>query len=134
MVPFPVPIFLFYSTDITNEFLANVKAIFKSEPKYPTKTDSFFSLDNTATENNSIIMEEWDFEICKLIEKFKGYHIDYGCEFRNPETLELLLKSHPLWPTEKSYLTDGIRFPLDKLPDQERLRDLTEAIVQGNHK
>ena len=66
-----------------------------SEQKLPTKSDLFFRPDNTAVRNNSRILEECDFDIYKLIEEFKGYHIDYGCEFINPATLDPQLKSYP---------------------------------------
>ena len=45
---FPVSLFLFYLTYISDEFIVKVKAILKSEPKCPAKTDLVFSLDNTA--------------------------------------------------------------------------------------
>ena len=57
---------------------------------------------------------------------------DVNSEIHQPR--EPLLKSHPSWPTAKSYLSDVIICPLENLTEQKRLSEPTEAIGGGNHK
>ena len=58
----------------------------------------------------------------------------YGSEFRTPETLEPLLKLHPLWQKLKSILHNGVIFPLKPLDVTTQRKDLDSALNFGNHK
>lgn len=60
--------------------------------------------------------------------------MSYGSEFRPAHILEPLFQLHPLWPRMKKILMEGVNFPLDNFPWNERKKDLKEALVFGNHK
>jgi hypothetical protein len=48
--------------------------------------------------------------------------------------LELLLRTHPLWPSIRKALTKGVQYPLARISCQDRRRDIAEALSRGNHK
>ena len=110
------------TSDIPNDFLVRIRELLETDSVCPSKTSLVFSLDKKAAENNDRVLEECDFDIDKLIEKFKGSHLDYGSEFRDPEALEKVLGKHPNWPRVKHYLWHGIPCPLEDISEEERLR------------
>jgi hypothetical protein len=105
-----------------------IRELLETDSVCPSKTTLLFSLDKEAARNNDRVLEECDFDIDKLIAKFKGSHLDYGSEFRDPDALQKVFGKHPNWPRVNSYLRHGIPCPLVDIPEEERLRDLEEAI------
>ena len=57
----------------------------------------------------------------------------YGSEFKSAEDLEDLLQDHPRWKYLKQRLKDGVKFHLDELSEELRLKDLEHTLAQGNH-
>ncbi len=58
----------------------------------------------------------------------------YGSEFKPIETLELIFRNHPRWNQMKQILTHGSNWPLQPLDKEDRIKDVEEALVFGNHK
>ena len=57
-----------------------------------------------------------------------------GLEFRAPKIIEPLYRHHPIWPRTKHILTYGSHWPLEELPEEQRVPNVEEAINFGNHK
>ncbi len=57
-----------------------------------------------------------------------------GSEFWRIPTIEPLFWHHPIWPRMKQILTHGLHWPLDDLPEEQRIANIYEAIKFGNHK
>lgn len=57
-----------------------------------------------------------------------------GSEFHPASVLEPLCHYHPLWPRVKQYLTTGVAYPLEPLPESDRVADLQANYERGNHK
>ena len=70
----------------------------------------------------------------KPIKRFKVYHIYYVRKFRNVRTLDKLLYHHPLWETEKAYLSEEIKCLLEDLPEKDIPNDFIEATERGDQK
>ena len=60
--------------------------------------------------------------------------LKYGSEFRPVETLQPLLKNHPLWGNLSTHLKQGVEFPLRNTKRHEKLQDVMEALEFRNHK
>ena len=73
------------------------------------------SLDKESENKKSNILEKCDFNACKSIKCFKGYNICYGNKFSNAKTLDKLLQHHPTWDTDRSYHSEGIKYPVEVL-------------------
>ena len=48
--------------------------------------------------------------------------------------LELIFKNHPSWSRMKRILTHGSKWPLQPLDEEDRIKDVAEALNFGNHK
>ena len=62
----------------------------------------------------------------KAIEAQSSSPLGYGSEFKPPDVLEQLFR--------QSQLQRGSIWPLDDLSEEDRIADLKEALVFGNHK
>jgi hypothetical protein len=60
--------------------------------------------------------------------------LGYGSEFKPIETLELIVRNHPSWSRMKQVLKNGSKWPLQPLDEDDRIKDVEEALVFGNHK
>ena len=60
--------------------------------------------------------------------------LGYGSEFKPIETLELIFRIHPSWSRMKQVLTHGSKWPLQPLDEDDRIKDVEEALLFGNHK
>ena len=60
--------------------------------------------------------------------------LDYGSEFKPIETLHLIFRNHPSWSQMKQVLTHGSKWPLQPLDEDDRKKDVEEALLFGIHK
>jgi hypothetical protein len=60
--------------------------------------------------------------------------LGYGSEFKPIETLELIFENHPSWRRMKRILTHGSKWPLQPLDEENRTKDVKDALNFGNHK
>jgi hypothetical protein len=60
--------------------------------------------------------------------------LGYGSEFKPIKTLELIFKNHRSWSRMKRILTHGSKWPLQPLNEEDRIKDVEEALNFGNHK
>ncbi len=59
--------------------------------------------------------------------------MSYGSEFRPHKNLEPLLLHHRSWPSLSKILTEGSKWPLSSLLNEDRFARNTEFISRGNH-
>jgi hypothetical protein len=61
--------------------------------------------------------------------------LGYGSEFKPIETLELIFENHPSWSRMmKRILTHGSKWPLQPINEENRIKDVEDALNFGNHK
>jgi hypothetical protein len=87
-----------------------------------------------AAVHNAQILQRFDYDLDRIICKQHPSQISYGLEFRSSLALDPLLKDHPLWDHLKSILDNGALFPLEKISDEDRSKDLKFHLERGNHK
>jgi len=81
--------------------------------------------------HNAKILEDFNYDLAKIICLQHPSQISYGSEFRPPSVLEELLSNHPFWLRLKDILDNGAAFPLDPISTEDRLKVHKE---QENHR
>ena len=83
---------------------------------------------------NFSLLKKHDFQLEYLLNSPKNSLTAYGSEFKNIDQMEGLLGNHHRWPALKARLSQGAEFPLIELPEELRQKDLSAALLRGNHK
>ena len=92
-----------------------------------------FSLE-AANKNFNLLMRKFGGDLSKALLAQSDLHLGCGSKFKPIETLELIFKNHPSWSLMKQVLTHGSKWPLEPLDKDDRIKDVKEALVFGNHK
>ena len=79
-------------------------------------------------------MKRFDNNLGKALGAQQDSPLGYGSEFRKAELLEKLLNRHPNWERFKNLLNNGSIWPLAEISEEERIKDVEEALTFGNHK
>ncbi len=83
--------------------------------------------------HNASILEEYNFDLNRIIITKHPSPISYGSEFKTSSELEEILQDHPHWPFLKEILDKGATFPLHPISQQDRIMDLNFHWDRGNH-
>jgi hypothetical protein len=108
--------------------------VLESKSQTPEKPEFTFELTGRAAKKNYMVLGKYDFDLSKALEAQRNTPLGYGSEFRDPEILEQLLGKHPNWTRMKKILTEGSTWPLDEINEEEKAKDVREAMKFGNHK
>ena len=100
----------------------------------PTPPEFVFELTREAALKNFCILLRHKGDLGSALHHQRHSPVGYGSEFRPTDTLEPLLYLHPYWLKVKSLLTNGSSWPLQELSEEDRQKDVEEALVFGNHK
>ncbi len=111
-----------------------VKAIISSDCIPPSETPFLFELSIEAAHKNFCVLSKYNFDLGRVIEAHKNSPISYGSEFRPSSTLHQILHLHPRWPLFKSLLDGGSSWPLSTITEEQRIKDVEEALEFTNHK
>jgi hypothetical protein len=93
-----------------------------------------FELSLKAAEENTKVLEAYEYNLTKIINQDAQSILKPGSEFRPISLLEAMFQGHPLWERMKNILTTGAHSPLTELSEDDRQADLKTAIEYGNHK
>jgi hypothetical protein len=91
-----------------------------------------WSLD--AANHNWAILEKYNLDVDLALQHQASTPLGFGSEFRTLELLAPITGHHPLWPRLHTWLKEGASFPLKPLAESDRVSDLNNAILRGNHK
>jgi len=94
-----------------------------------------FTFENTleAAYHNTIVPEQFNFNVHAAISAQKNSQVMFGSEFKHPDKLHELLKDHPRWEQLKQTLLVGAKFPLKPLSPSNHSKDLEFHLNRGNH-
>jgi hypothetical protein len=87
-----------------------------------------------ANKNFIILKRKFSGDLSKALLAQSDSPLGYKLEFKPIETLELIFKNHPTWSQMKRVLEQGSKCPLQPLDEEDRVKDVEEALVFGNHK
>ena len=112
-----------------------LKSIILERNEEPRPSPFQFELPSEAAHKNFIVLRKFNFNLQKVIQANKLSPIGHGSEFRDDHTvLAPLLKKHPRWHLLQNLLVNGSVWPLLKLNEDERQKDVDKALTFGNHK
>jgi len=92
-----------------------------------------FSLE-AANKNFILLRRKFGGDLSKALLAKSDSPLGYGSEFKPIETLELIFRNHPSWSQMKEVLTHGSEWPLQPLDEDDRINDVEEALLFGDHK
>ena len=79
-------------------------------------------------------MRKFGGDLSKALLAQSDLPLGYGSEFKPIEMLKLIFRNHPSWSRMKQVLTHGSKWPLQPLDVEDRIKDVEEARIFGNHK
>ncbi len=101
----------------------------------PTK--SLFAFDfslEAANKNFILIKHNFGGDLQKALLAQSDSLLGYGLEFKPIKMLEPIFKNHPSWSRMKQVLTNGSKWPLQPLNEENQIKDIEEALLFSNHK
>jgi len=103
--------------------------------RQPPKPFFAFKFSLEAANKNFILLKcKFGVDLSKALLAQSNLPLGYGSEFKPIEMLELIFKNHPSWSRMKRILTHGSKWPLQPLNEENRIKDVEEALNFGNHK
>ena len=122
------------SNRLTNkQFVDTITTILRTElPPIQPSPFKFTPTREAAEWNKQVITFHGGLE--QAIQHHRNSPTSYGSEFRPVWCLHLLMRLHPLWPETAKRIGEGSTFPLDPIPEADRIEDLKAALVYKNHK
>ena len=111
-----------------------IKDIIETDLPKTKKSKFKFDMSQDSANWSWEVLRKADFSLEKALNEEQHSQLGYGSEFRPVKILEPLLYCHPLWPRLVDQFKNGVSYPLEDLDDEERLKDLVEALQFGNHK
>ena len=93
-----------------------------------------FEFTQEAAAHNLTVLETFNFDLSQAILAQRNSPVYYGSEFQPVARLQKIFHMHPLWHLMKSYLQNGITFPLQPLEIELRRSDCQFMLERGNHK
>ena len=112
--------------------LQQIAALPCHQPLKPLFTFKF-SLE-VANKNFILLTCKFGGDLSKALLAQSDSPLGYGSEFKPIEMIELIFRNHPSWSQMKQVLTHGSKWPLQPLDKVDRIKDVEEALIFGNHK
>ncbi len=107
-----------------------IKTIVSKPSDRPTTPDFSFTFDMESAEKNYIIlMKKYGGSLQRALEANSRSPLGIGSEFRASKIIEPLYRHHSIWPKIKHILTYGSHWPLEELPEEQRVANRR----QGSH-
>jgi hypothetical protein len=117
------------------QLLQAIRTVFEARVDVPLSPPIWFDVTEEAIQHNSGLLKECDFDLETFLNNNQNSTLAFGSEFRPTPQLEMILGQHPNFPFFKQVLANGMDFYFDQaLSETERLAELDEIIVRGNHK
>jgi antitoxin component of MazEF toxin-antitoxin module len=100
----------------------------------PSSPLFIFELSRDTALHNAIVLEQFNFNIDKVIKAQLNSQVQFGPGFKNSKNLQELLEHHPHWRQLKAILHNSATFPLNQISQEDRLVDNIFHRNRGNHK
>ena len=103
--------------------------------RQPSKPLFAFEFNLEAANKNFILLKrKFGGDLSEALLAQSDSPLGYGSEFKPIKTLEPIFENHPSWRRMKSILTHGSKWPLQPLDEENRIKDVEDALKFGNHK
>jgi hypothetical protein len=115
--------------------LKAIRMVFAARVDIPLAPPTWFDVTEEAIQHNLGLLEVCNFDLKTFLAKNQNSTLAFGSEFCPTSQLETILGPHPNFPFFKKVLANGMDFHFDQeLSENERLAELDEMMVRGNHK
>jgi hypothetical protein len=112
-----------------------IKTIVSKPCNRPNPPNFSFTFDmESAKKNYIILMKKHKGSLQCGLDANSSSPLGMGSEFRKIPTIKPLFWHHPIWPRMKQILTHGLHWPLDDLPEEQRIPNVCKAIEFSNPK
>ncbi|NER25769.1 MAG: hypothetical protein F6J96_34770 [Symploca sp. SIO1C2] len=117
-----------------SSWLSGVLAVATEPTATPAAPQLSFDQGNAAEEQNSIQLQQADFDMTNLLESHRGTTVGHGSEFRSSDQLERVIGKHPAFGFLCDMFEKGFPFKVHReLSEEERETELTAILDRGNH-
>lgn len=110
-----------------------VKTIINTPCEKLNKSPFIFERSKKAAFHNSEMIINHNGDLNDLMMNLDRSFTHYGSEFRSIHLLDSLFKKHSKWNKLRSIITEGIKYPIDPISDEDRLNDIEFHLDRGNH-
>jgi hypothetical protein len=100
----------------------------------PSPPEFNFELKEDGAARNLEVLRCYDFDLGKALKAQENSPLGNGKEFRPTKVLENVFDLHLLRQQMKDFLEEGSIWLLAKLGEEERQKDIEDALAVGNHK
>ena len=119
--------------ELPTDFLDKISTIISARIP-PLKQSSFnFEMSESAAKHNATILQQYDYDMTRVISAMNNSHIGYGSEFRPVSIFQSIFQKIPFWKEVQLTLSRVAKYPLERISNQCRLIKLEESICRGNH-
>ncbi len=102
--------------------------------RHPSKPLFVFEFSLEAANKNFILLKhKFGGDLSEALLAQSDSPLGYGSEFKPIKTLEPIFENHPSWSRMKKILTHR-KWPLQPLNEEDRMKDVEDALIFGNHK
>jgi hypothetical protein len=122
------------SPEWPNELIDKIKRVIATPCETPSPPEFSFKFTEEGKAHNLNILRKYDFDLGKALNAQQSSSLGYVKEFKPSAVLEDIFGLHPLWPRMKSILENGSKWPVTNISNDERQKDIQDALAFGNHK
>jgi hypothetical protein len=100
----------------------------------PSPPEFSFEFTYEGAAHNLEVLRRYNFSLGKALQAQQSSPLGNGKEFQPTLILQQIFGLHLLWKRMKDFLKEGSKWPLVDLSEEERQKDLEDALAFGNHK
>ena len=118
-----------------SNLISILRRIAETPCRQPSKPLFVFEFNLEAANKNFILLKrKFGGDLSEALLAQSDSPLGYGSEFKPIETLEPIFENHPSWRRMKRILMHGSKWPLQPLDEENRIKDVEDALNFGNHK
>ena len=114
--------------------LQSIQQIAATSTPTPAAPPFQFCSSSDSVTHNTRLLEEYDFDLTKIVDEHQHTTLGYGSEFRSIEDLSSIYRQHELFSFFKVMHQKGMEYIFKRdLTEDERMAELEANIARGNH-
>jgi len=120
--------------DWPDNLIERIKKVMGTPCSTPTASEFRFEISEEAMQHNLEVLDKYEFDLGKALDTQHDSPLGPGMEFRPTDVLHEIFGLHPLWNRMEAILKNGSKWPLTEISEDDRAKDLQEALTFSNHK
>jgi hypothetical protein len=120
--------------DWPDNLIDRIKKVMGTPCSTPSAPEFRFELSEEAMQHNLEVLDKYEFDLGKAPDAQHDSPLGPGVEFSPTDILHKIFGLYPLWIRMEAMLKNGSKWPLTGISEDNRAKDLQEALTFGNHK